>query len=255
VSYYTLQALCEVIACIALMASGAGAFGSFYFGRRLDQQKEINVSYHNWQARCEVLVCIMLMVSGVGALGSFFAGRKIDQQKEFFEKEENVVVSPNVISVNPRLIKDFILSVTNNLDYSIYEVCLEISIPNGDLEISHIKIDPLDKPLDEQNSSPRYWYIDYETKSGKIIKQVFSDHLKAHSTKEFSVKIDCTKCTEKSEVSLNVTSWEKSPSKFEVEHNKRSLPEKFEDLLTENPEDSPKEKTTSFMKIRTPEAE
>jgi len=191
----------------------------------------------------------------LGGFGSYLSVKKIDQQKEMFQNETNVVVSPNSISVNPKVIKECISSVTSNLDYSIYGVCLEIRIPKGDLKMSDIKIDPLDKPIDEQNSSPRYWSVNYETNSGKIIKQLFSDHLKAHSSKEFSVKIDCAKCIEKSEVSLKVISWEKSPSTFKVEHNKRSLPEKFEDLLTEDPEDTAKEKPTVFMKIKSPEPE
>ncbi len=185
------------------------------------------------------------VITATGGFGSYFIGKKI----------KYVVVSPNLISVNKKVVKEFILSVTNNLDYSIYDVCLEIRIQKGDLNISDIIIDILDKPIDKQNKSPRYWYINYETKSGKIIKHLFSDYIKAHFSKEFSVKIDCTKCSEKSKISLKVTRWFDSPSKFKVKHNKRSLPEIFKDFFTEDEIDATKEKTSFFMKIKSPDPE
>jgi hypothetical protein len=143
----------------------------------------------------------------------------------------NLFVSPEEIEVHRQTNKEFILKVTNNYDFPLYDIQLEMLVQRGDLKSNKIKLKPIKKV--EGLPGNVMGLFGYDKETGKQWQMIMFADLNAHSTKEFLTIADCTNCAENSTVTFEVTHWSNSPSSFSFKPKKdfNKAPKNFEDFF------------------------
>jgi len=134
----------------------------------------------------------------------------------------------------------------------MYGVCLEMRISKGDLDTRNISITPQDSSIDSNKSGIRFYFVDYKMANNVLIKQLYSEYINAHASKEFRIVLDCRNCLCTSEIDFSITDGSESPSHFSI-NNKRGakgLPTQYDELVNS---DENERNPIKFMKIKTPE--
>jgi hypothetical protein len=137
-------------------------------------------------------------------------GYSIIKEKRDFERNK-VVVSPSNIVIAHNTSKNLVLSVTNNNNYAIFDICLSVCVDNETLTPQLINIVPIiDGGLSGANSAGLIYVF-----SNKCVAIVFGGikGINSNSTKDcYIISMNGENLKDDIRVVFNVYDWSKSPS-------------------------------------------
>lgn len=158
-------------------------------------------------------------------------------REEIEKKYEVVFVVPSSYVIQPGMDEEFTMKVTNNYNYPLYKVQVKISLEYGDLPLEDVLIsstsdekipgkleiisraqlykgppkDAIRIKVFNDNGRIRLIELYVRTKEGDIYKIFFIEHMDAHDTKNFPLKIHKNRCEKKSKISFKIRGSSKNP--------------------------------------------
>lgn len=173
------------------------------------------------------ICCALICIAGVLQI--------VREERE--KKYEVVFVVPSSYVIQPGMDEKFTMKITNNYNYPLYKVQVKINLEYGDLPLEDVLISPtgderiLDNleiiPGDQLYKGPPKDAIRTEVfndngrirliglyvrkKEGEIYKIFFIEHMDAHETKNFPLKIHKSRCEKKSKISFKIRGSSKNP--------------------------------------------
>ena len=176
---------------------------------------------------------VVWIVCGIMCIGVIFP----IVREEIRKKYEVVFVVPSSYVIQPGMDEKFTMKVTNNYDYPLYKVQVKINLEYGNLPLEDILISPtgderiLDNleiiPEDQlykgpprdtirtnffnDNGNIRLIELYVRKKEGELYKIFFIEHMSAHETKNFPLKIHKSRCDRESKISLKIRGSSKKP--------------------------------------------
>jgi hypothetical protein len=173
--------------------------------------------------------------------------------KEQWKKDhEKIVVSPKEIIFNAPANKDFVLSIINNQEVAVYNVCLGICLNSRTNDFTAIKIKSvIEELLPGIPLSPP----EMSLSNGCYVKVI--GYIKPYSTKELYITIEGKKLKTGSKVAFRVYNWYLEPhfesTKTDKEYALRKDPPKnFKDVFNNKLSESEKTGHVYYMKIKLP---
>jgi hypothetical protein len=136
--------------------------------------------------------------------------------KEQWEKDHNkVFASPPEITLNDPTNKPFVLSITNNQEVAVYNVCLGVCLNYKTCDMSAIKIEPV-----IQEFLPGIPVSMTSVGLSNGCRGIVFGYIKPHTTKEFYVTIKGKKLSKGSRVAFKAYHWYLEPHFESITANK-----------------------------------
>lgn len=166
------------------------------------------------------------------------------------EKKYEIYASPSEIKLMPRTNKDFILTVSNNKDYAIFDVNLSICSDNQSIDTSFLEIDPVEKDV-----IPNLPFSIVGITLSNGCSSILFHSINPHSSKQFRVRLKGEKIEVKSRISFLVYDWAPAPSSFDLSITKEqslSFPKNFQEYFDDKSPDTEKTGQDFFQSWRAP---
>jgi len=170
--------------------------------------------------------------------GSYFGNWTLTQyrqqggiQEVFTRVKVKASASPSEITVVRRAYKDVIVSITNNEEHTIFDMCLSICVSNDALVPSAIRVVPL---LREYIPNTPNLSGERLVLGNKCIALFFGGFvgLQPHTTKDyFRIVVDGEKVTKDMKVAFDLYHWSKEPSMFVIPKSVDEFPQNLNDLI------------------------
>lgn len=135
------------------------------------------------------------------------------------QRKAPVFVKPDSYSITPKSNSQFLLKLTNNLDFSVFDVAIRVRIEKGDLTAENIDMRPVDRSKITSDLGGIKVHHDlfgflYTDNEGRSVGQYNVYDIDGKQTKTFEVKIDGSQTTQEVELSFSVIEFSEKPKEI-----------------------------------------
>jgi hypothetical protein len=91
------------------------------------------MNYQSLQTLSQITITVGIILTALGGYGAYYYGKKADQEKTVYDK---ILITPSEIIVPAHASRNVPITVTNNYRYPVYMVVVEITVQEGDIDLS-----------------------------------------------------------------------------------------------------------------------
>lgn len=165
------------------------------------------MNYQSLQTFSQVAIAAGLIIAAIGGYGVYYFGKKHDEIKSAYDK---ILITPPEIILPAHASRSLPITITNNFPYPVFMVVVEITVLEGDIDLSKDFI-PFGNGI---------WQSKY------VSCQI--DQINSRGVAAYIWNIDGSQYSNSSKIKLSIVGYLKEPSPNFILHGIDSFLEKIE---------------------------